>query len=249
MSGSLLSVYQNLRSFGLTLSQTEIIAQIAPSTNTFTTITNTYVGYAGPLRIFMIGSCSLTGYYWDAASDLAYNGGGEIAYWTYTCLGTETSFTLTQSNIDADTTAALTLTINGGANNGLTLVVGSGRANGNNYGHGGACYSLSATGTLTSATRVNYGGYRYNNGICYYSDATNYAANPEASYGDTARYFTLNGDTSGVQFGGSNVAGLKYRPTSVSAYVSYNATYASNTISHGRTTSGLGGVVLLFGSA
>jgi hypothetical protein len=232
------------------------MVQNAPSTNTTISITHPAAGYFGTLQIYMCGTTSRNGSYWDAASDLTYNGTGENAFWTYTCIGDETSFTLQQLGLDGYssggdlTNETLKFIINGGVNDGKFLCVGSARGNTSSYGHGGACANQSGYSTLTTATRNAYGGNRYSSTTCYYSDATNYGPDQYASYGSTTTTYSIGGDASALIMGYSSVTGygMRYRPTSGTAYSNYSTISNSGQTSASRLTSptGFGAVVLVF---
>lgn len=211
----------------------------APTTNGTSSISLGVSGYKGTLHIYLCGTSSLTGHSYDSGP--AWNGTGEMAKWTYTCLGTETSFSLTQENLnstDTSTTIAqLKFIVNGsGANDGQYLVVGSARGNTTSYGHGGACQNRSAAGTL-NATRVAYGANRYYSTQLGYSDDTYYGPDSYASYGEaSSAYYQIGSDASALQmcFQSGLGYGLQYRATSGSAYSSYSYLTRSGLYSNSR---------------
>lgn len=231
-----------------------VVLTTAPTGASSKSITHPAIGYTGTLKIFLCGTSSLTGSFWDYGSDAAYNGTGETALWTYTCLGDETSFTLQQLGFDSYaspgdlTQETLKLIINGGVNNGKFVCVGSARANGTGYGHGGACCNQSGYATLTTATRNAYGGERYLSSTCYYSDSTSYSPDSYATYGGGAVTYQVGSDASALvmNYGGSNAFGMSYRPTSGSGYTNYSTITSSYSYSYSRSPAGFGAAILVF---
>ncbi len=194
------------------------------------TISNPALGYTGSLQIFLAGYASTIGYSYDGIAGC--QGSGETAEFNYTCLGDEVSFTLSQTTINVpgstpsggNTHAMLQLRVNGGANDGKYVAVGSGLAN-NGYGNAGAPFSRSAGSTLVARTR--YGAYR-NGGTNYYSDATNYSPGDVPTYGQTSsQAYSLGSNTLTVYYaatwslsGYQSAGGLVYNgsPYGVAAY-------------------------------
>jgi hypothetical protein len=185
------------------------------------TISNPALGYRGSLQIFLAGWASQFGYSYDAIAGCQAS--GETGEFNYTCLGDEVSFTVMQTtfNVGSDTdisNCSLRLTVNGGANDGKYVIVGSGKGNGG-YGNAGAPYRKSDLSTLVAPTR--YGAYR-NPNTNFYSDATNYAPLQFATYGDTytGQSYSLGSNTLTVYYaatwslsGYTSAGGLVYNGT------------------------------------
>lgn len=202
----------------------------SPNGDGTTNIEHPDPGYTGTLDIFLCGITSRTPNNY-ANENNGYNAPGEAAYFSYTCLGDEEDFDLIQANLNSgaggSTGGRLRLVVNGGANNGKYLEVGSGRGNNTGYGHGGACNNLSGGGTLT-ATRNNYGACRPFGSTLYYSDETNYGPDNFADYGDSfTTDFEVAGDSAAIVMPmktnlSASQYGLQYRPTSGDSYQQYS---------------------------
>lgn len=185
---------------------------ILPDVNTTTPIAHPRPGYAGPIDIILAGRSSAVNAYWSPDAQGGTDGSGQVARWTYTCLGDETSFSITQTNKDSNA-GMMALNIIGGVNNGKTLCVGSARE-GNSYGASAAANDFVSSSTLTTATLQFSGACRPYNATISYSDATSYTPAAPASYGNTASDFVvdsnltirLNGSTSpgGIWFNKNN---------------------------------------------
>jgi hypothetical protein len=147
--------------------------------------------YNGTIDIFVVGTISNAGYYWDAASTDTQTGFGENVFWKYTALGDETSFRISQKNMNSTTLtsgasglsgAHAVIEVVGGANNGKKAYFGSGAGNNSSYGHGGAANNVSGESDSVFS-RQAYGASR-NYATAYYSDSTSYGPSPNAEYGD-----------------------------------------------------------------
>jgi len=148
-------------------------------------------GYDGTIDIFVVGTTSNAGYFYDFASTDAQTGFGEQVFWKYTALGDETSFRISQKNINSTTLtsgasglsgAHAVIEIVGGANNGKKAYFGSGAGNNSSWGHGGAANNVSGESNAVFS-RQAYGASR-NNGIAYYSDNTSYSPSLNVEYGN-----------------------------------------------------------------
>jgi hypothetical protein len=220
-----------------------VVQQLGFFTNTSANISHPAVGYKGTLKIFMCGLPSQTNFNFDGSAGDGSNGTGQMAEFTYTCLGDETSFTLRQENINTRGSERLDLIVNGGLNNGKFVRVGSGRSNATAYGHGGAAANLVSQSTLPGVMN-RAGASRPGNSTLYYSDDTSYAPDTLSSYGNTSLSYTIKGDASALIVGYASVAhrsaSMRYRPTAGSSYTNYGTLTGSNTVSGGRDTTAAG---------
>ncbi len=187
---------------GLSKGTPYVQSQTAPLSDTTVGVAIPGVGYTGTLYIYLAGTASAAGPSWSDGQG-GPQGSGEIAKWTYQCLGDEVSFSLVQANFNGPTTGSvngsaprLAFRINGGVNNGKELRVGSGAAS-NSWGATGAPITHAGSTfaeKLTTASLIGYGGTRFYNSTIHYSDDTSYDPSQYPSYGtgtrDTA---TFNG--------------------------------------------------------
>jgi hypothetical protein len=228
-----------------------VVQQLGFFSNTQVDFAHPAVGYKGTLKIFMCGLPSLTNANYDGSAGDGRNGTGQMAEFTYTCLGDETSFTLRQQNIDTRGSERLDLIVNGGLNNGKFVRVGSGRSNATGYGHGGAATNLVSQSTLPGVIN-RAGASRPGNSTLSYSDSTSYAPDTFNSYGNTSLSYNINGDAAGLILGYASVphrsASMRYRPTAASPYTNYGTLTGSYSYSGGRdpTAAGASACILVF---
>lgn len=223
-------------------------------------------GYNGTIDIFVVGTISNAGYYWDAASTDTQTGFGEQVFWKYTALGDETSFRISQKNMNSTTLtsgasglsgAHAVIEIVGGANNGKKAYFGSGAGNNSSYGHGGAANNVSGESDSVFS-RQAYGASR-NYATAYYSDNTSYGPSANAEYGDaTAASYTYTTNVYNAS-GATTQIDMRYKSYWSSQYQMrlYQESAATYVYSHGHTaisatgsrvssTTNYGGVLFVF---
>ena len=161
-------------------------------------------GYAGPMDFIIAGTSSAAGVYWTPDSKGGTMGAGQVIGFTYQALGDETSYTISHTAMWSSS-SMLSITINGGANNGKTINVGSARE-GNNYGAAGAGIDKSSFNTLPGTLWFN-GSCRPYNSTIYYTDNTQYSPAAPASYGPASQSKTYANGTRIVNMRGTNSPG------------------------------------------
>jgi len=161
------------------------------SSSTIRTVSNPAPGYTRTIEFYLAGGGGLQPPFFD------YNGGtagsGEVAKWTYTAAGDESSFALQQFNYTSQN-GYLQLTVQGGSRNGQYLRVGSFPSNAG-FGHGGAPDSQVSNSNLTGRTLNFNGAARMGSGNIGYNDGYNYGPGAQASYGNSSTNYTVGGVT------------------------------------------------------
>lgn len=203
-------------------------------TGNFTNTTFSMSGvseYDGTIDIFVVGTVGNAGYYWDAASTNTQTGYGENVFWKYTALGDETSFRISQKNMNSTTFSSGSSGLNGahaiievvgGANNGKKAYFGSGAGNNSAYGHGGAANNVSGESDSVFS-RQAYGATR-NSATATYSDGTAYGPSSNAEYGDFSSQQTYQYSTSA----GTSTIYMRYKQLQTSSYQMYLANSGGN---------------------